>query len=163
MRRTGVVFGSYKKLVMARQACLMYHGDTVDLEVVDILARVNDHLGKESESTNHYLGPLDLLLALVFPRHGEEMDENRKHRKLDGVLVRFQSALFFDVRDHIYGTMAFIDWQNKPPLRVDYSLLEAELALRLLDYWDGQSAVMWFVQVLVETLEINVNDLNQLD
>lgn len=91
------------------------------------------------------------------------MDGNRKYRKLDGALVRFQSALFFDVRDLIYGTMAFIDWQNKPPLRVDYSMSKSELALRFLDYWGGQPAVMWFVQVLVETLEISVNDLDQLD
>lgn len=77
--------------------------------------------------------------------------------------MRFQDARCSDARDRIYGTMSFIDWQGKPPPRVDYSLSKAELAVRLMAYHDVDLSASCFAQVLVETLDFGVNDLEQLN
>lgn len=166
-----------QELAMSKRACLMLHGDLVDLEALYLLTRISDRLERESlddnshrDSDGHQDGstnecpddnsdvtPDKSLDAISATPMGltlavRYMAPESSGLDLAGVLVRYSSWRCFDPRDRIYGTMAFIHWPGQRPLQVDYSMSRAELAVRVLDHHDNENTIVQLVQALVEAL-----------
>lgn len=171
-----------QELVMAKQAFLIYRGHDIDLYIVHMLCIIYiDHVlsaladpkgfntpetdpgSVRTDSDTLGIRNLHHVLLLVYsPSFGIEKEPDRKRLPLAGVLEIFRHARCSDARDHIYGIMSFIDWQGKPPPTVDYSLSKAEFAVRLLPFYNDRPTALWFARLLVETLELTVDDLEQL-
>lgn len=176
-----------QELAMSERACLMYHGDLIDLEALYLLTRISDRLeretldnGSEDDSDEDPDGsadenpddnlnitpdkPLEIIsgtpmgLALAVRYMAPEISG----LNLDGVLVRYSSWRCFDPRDRIYGTMAFIHWPGHTPLQVDYSLSRVELAVRVLDHHNNQDTIVQLVRALVQALELSFEDVQDL-
>jgi hypothetical protein len=161
-----------QELVKAKQTYLMYYGETVNLVLLWVLLRIYEDLKEdletspdESGDTDQYISTLRDVLILAFTRDRDSNKELRSakvYRSLAGVLVRFRYAGCSDPRDRIYGTMSFVESPGKTPLRTDYNLSTVELAMRLMDYREDMNVVQ-FVHILVETLRIRVDDLEQFE
>ncbi|KAI0833983.1 hypothetical protein F5Y06DRAFT_280314 [Hypoxylon sp. FL0890] len=151
---------------MAKWVSLMYYGETVDLALVEMMLHIYDNITRpeDSESRDTQFTALREALLLTSTRNEHYLGAIRPERivrTISAVLVRFRNTRCANPRDRLYGTLPFIDWQGKLPLRINYKLSNAELALSLLDYYDDKLNAIQFIHLLVEALNISVDDLQQ--